>query len=41
MAESQVLFKKTTISFDQMIEVLNNSSDGIMVTDDLGFIIYL
>ena len=41
MAESQVLFKKTTISFDQMIEVLNNSSDGIMVTDDLGFIIYM
>lgn len=41
MAESHRLFNKTTISFDQMIEVLNNSSDGIMVTDDLGCITYM
>lgn len=41
MAESQRIFKKTNISFDQMIEVLNNSSDGIMVTDSLGIITYM
>ena len=41
MAESQRLFNKTTISFDQMIEVLNNSSDGIMVTDHLGTVTYV
>lgn len=41
MAESQRLFKKPTISFDQMIDVLNNSSDGIMVTDHLGNVTYV
>ncbi|MBW8381260.1 MAG: sigma 54-interacting transcriptional regulator [Youngiibacter sp.] len=41
MAESQRLFKKPTISFDQMIDVLNNSSDGIMVTDNLGNVTYV
>ncbi|ETA79362.1 sigma-54 interaction domain-containing protein [Youngiibacter fragilis] len=41
MAESQSLFKKPTISFDQMIDVLNNSSDGIMVTDHLGTVTYV
>jgi PAS domain S-box-containing protein len=35
------MFNNTNISFDQMIEVLNNSSDGIMVTDHLGIITYM
>ncbi len=41
MAEPKRMFNNTNISFDQMIEVLNNSSDGIMVTDHLGIITYM
>lgn len=41
MTEPKRMFNNTNISFDQMIEVLNNSSDGIMVTDHLGIITYM
>jgi len=41
VTEPKRMFNNTNISFDQMIEVLNNSSDGIMVTDHLGIITYM
>ena len=41
MTESTLIFKNKSISFDQIINVLNNSSDGIMVTNHQGDVMYL